>query len=89
MLIIKANNEQEYLAACNDGCVYGCVKGNSALHVYAELGVEIAYNPPEGVKPEKGRKFKECQCFFALSEEQLSEGYFEEDTYRGIVLIYY
>ncbi len=88
MLKIKAT-DKEYFAACEDGCVYGCVRGNSNILVYAELGSEIKYNPPEGVKPEKGRQFIDCSCFFALSKDDLKDGIFEKQFYSGKVIIYY
>ena len=88
MLKIKAI-DKEYFAACKDGCVYGCVRGNFDLLVYAELGAEIKYNPPEGVNPEKGRQFIDCLCFFALSKDDLENGVFKEQSYSGKVIIYY
>lgn len=87
MLKIKVINE-EYFSACEEGCVYGCVRGNSDLHVYSELGQEKKYDPPEWIKPQEGRIFVYSKSFFATSLEDLDSGIFHPDIYWGDVLIY-
>ena len=87
IIVLKIKvREKEYL--CKDSCVYGCISGKSELYVYAELGIETKYDPPEGVKPEEGRMFLSCTCYFALNKNDLNQGLFEEQTYTGRVLVY-
>jgi hypothetical protein len=57
--------------------------------VYAELGKEQGYDPPEGVKPQKGKKFHGCTAYFAQTSLDLQEGLFEEEPYCGAVIVYF
>lgn len=88
MLNIKASYS-EHKAARSNGCVYGLVNGIPGMFVYAELGEEDDYIPGsrEDLRQDR-RLFKQSKAFFALTEENLNEGIFEEDTYRGKIIVF-
>jgi len=88
ILRIKVN-QKEYELACSNGCAYGLVDGNSNLYAYVELGLEGEYNPQKDREwLEERRFFRNCEVFFALKQENLDQGIYENKTYKGNVVLY-
>jgi hypothetical protein len=88
MLTIKVNTK-EYDSACSHGCAYGLVRGKPGMYAYAELGQEEEHLPKNDKQwKEERRFFRNSEVFFALTPENLEEGIYEDETYRGGVEIY-
>lgn len=88
-LRIKATSK-EFEAACASGCVYGEIRGQRGLYVYAELGVEKEYilSPNDNLATEY-RLFTGCDVYFAETKEQQTSGDFQAEYLPNVTVIIY
>ncbi len=71
------------------GWVDGLLQGRRGLWVYVELGTEQEYIPSPNDDPRtEYRLFKECDVFFAKSQERLEAEDYEAREYNVTVILY-
>jgi hypothetical protein len=79
----------EFEDAESNGAVYGELRGKRGFSVYAELGIERAYNRQSSDDPNtRYRLFYHCDVFVAGTQAQIDAGQFEADILDVTVIIY-